>query len=267
MSSEVTTWYGDLYDEGTRLTDGSLEFVRSKEIIARYLGDDPLMIADVGGATGQYSFWLAAMGHHAHLVDLTPRHVEQAIARQEQTGVELSDAVCADARRLPFDDATFDLVLQMGPLYHLQQLDDRLSVLREAHRVLKPGCPVIGAVISRYASMMDGFKLSLVKDEYFAQIMQHDLATGCHDNPRHVPQYFTTAYFHRPDDIRDELEQAGFRDVQLIAVEGFATLLDGDAILTDETMSPALLDCLRQTETAPDLMGVSAHIMAVGWRP
>ena len=53
-------------------------------------------------------------------------------------------AETADARRLPREDATADVVLLMGPLYHLQKREDRDMALGEARRVLKPGRPFGG---------------------------------------------------------------------------------------------------------------------------
>jgi hypothetical protein len=69
------------------------------------------------------------------------------------------------------------------------------------------------------------------------------------------------AYFHQLDELEGELGRAGFGEIELVAVEGFAWLL-GD--LPDRMADPtALLDVVRLTETAPDLLGCSAHVMAV----
>jgi ubiquinone/menaquinone biosynthesis C-methylase UbiE len=75
-----------------------------------------------------------------------PLHVEQA-------GL----GVVGDARELPFDDASADAVLLLGPLYHLIEAVDRLAALREARRVLTPGGVLAAATISRLASTFDGF--------------------------------------------------------------------------------------------------------------
>lgn len=267
MSNDVTTWYSDYYDEQDRLSDHDLEYTRCQRIISRYLTGAPMAIADVGGAAGAYSFWLAGMGHQVSLVDLTPRHIEQARARSDNTGVQLTGYHVGDARALPFSDDSLDLVLEMGPLYHLQQHGDRMAVLREAFRVLKPSCPVVCQVISRWASLVDGFKYGFVTDPYFHEIMQRDMRTGRHENPEHVVQYFTTAYFHRPDGIRDELSNAGFRAIKLLAVEGFASPLDARALMADPEKASMLLDCLDATESVPELLGISAHIIAVGVKP
>jgi len=119
-------------------------------------------------------------------------------------------------------------------------------------------------VISRWASLIDGFQYGFIADAYFRQIMINDIATGCHNNPLKKDHYFTTAYFHRPNEIKDELEQAGFTDISLIAVEGFATGKDTEGLLADPVTASALMDCLDKTETVPELLGVSSHIMAIG---
>ena len=263
MSEQIKNFY-ESYNEDGRLTRHDLEFARSKEIISRYLTSDKMNIADIGGASGVYSFWLASLGHDVHLLDLTPKHIDQAKVKAESLGLHLSEYLCADARQLPYDNESFDIVLEMGPLYHLQNRDDRIAVLRESYRVLKDGCFVICAVISRYASMIDGFKFSFAKDKDFREILANDIKTGCHNNPMNIPNYFTTAYFHTPDEIKTEQEDSGFSEVELIAVEGIANALNTDELCRDPDIAPYLHEYLKKTESIPELLGVSGHIIAVG---
>ena len=51
-----------------------------------------------------------------------------------------------------FDDAGFDAVLLMGPLYHLLEEQERLSALAEVERVVRPGGLVFAAFVTRYAA-------------------------------------------------------------------------------------------------------------------
>ncbi len=108
----------------------------------------------------------------------------------------------------------------MGPLYHLPDAADRIAALREAVRVLAPAGLVAVAAISRYASALDGLARGLGADQAFVRIRDRDLRDGQHRNDTGRPDYFTTAYFHRPDDLREELEAAGFEDVGVYGVEG-----------------------------------------------
>ena len=62
---------GAYYDRGTeqgRLADwGRLEFLRTRELLARFLPAPPATVLDVGGAAGAYALPLAAEGYDVHL--------------------------------------------------------------------------------------------------------------------------------------------------------------------------------------------------------
>ncbi|MCL2573609.1 MAG: methyltransferase domain-containing protein [Defluviitaleaceae bacterium] len=260
-NSKIKSYYQDSYDEHGRMGRNHIEFVRSKEIISRYLSESPMDIADIGGATGSYSYWLASQGHNVHLLDFTPSHIDQAKEYGREHGVSLASYYCGDARNLPYEDNFFDIVLVMGPLYHLQDRDDRLMCLSEARRVLKPGGVLICALISRYASLLDGFGGMLINDEKFIEILDGGLETGMH-SPKDT-SYFTSAFFHKPSDIESELMESGFGDIDFIAIEGFARAVNTEGLLKNEEQLKLFLEYIRRTERAPELMGISDHFFAI----
>src|SRR5207248_9529841 len=88
----------------------------TREILHRYLPDPPARILDVGGGTGVHASWLAEEGHSVHVVDVTPRHVENVRVELGPQGVT---AELGDARELSLPDDSFDVALVFGPLYHL----------------------------------------------------------------------------------------------------------------------------------------------------
>src|SRR2546425_13178571 len=99
----------------------------------------------------------------------------------------------------------------------------------------------------------------------FMRIIQRDLKEGQHRNPSKHPQYFTTAYFHHPTELAEEVKEAGFQDVTVLAVEGFAWLLpDFEKLWTDKESKVQLLRLIEATETEPSLIGISAHLLCVG---
>ena len=79
-----------------------------------------------------------------------------------------------------------------------------------------------------------------------------------------IENYFTTAFLHTPDEISDELMESGFSDIKLVAVEGFANAIRPDELYNDPDIAPFLLECIRKTESVPELLGVSGHILAIG---
>ena len=260
-TSKIKSYYQNSYDENGRMERNPLEFIRCKEIISRYLSGAPMEIADIGGATGVFSYWLASLGHNVHLLDFTPSHIEQARQYGKKHGISLAGYHCGDARRLPYDDNCFDMVLEMGPLYHLQDKNDRLLCLAEAKRVLKPGGALLCEAISRYAALFDGFGHLNINDEKFIGILDGGLTTGKHSPGETL--YFTSAYFHRPCELENELTTSGFGDIDIIAVEGFARAINVDEFLQNEERLNLLLEYIRKIERVPELMGMSDHFFAV----
>ena len=266
MSRRIVDYYETWAIEDARLsTVARFEYVRTKEIIGRYLTPAPLVIADVAGATGAYAFWLAGQGHRVHLRDLVPRHVEIARARARELSIPLESMECGDARSLPYPDDFADMVLFMGPLYHLQERADRIAALAESARVLKPGGRIFCAAISRFASLISGFQLKLLDDPRFEAIVDRDLRDGRHENIAPDKDYWTTAYFHRPADLRDELAAAGLTCEKLIGVEGPVGLmrdLDGWIDKKDKYYEFAL-KYMKRVEEEESLLGASYHLQAV----
>jgi SAM-dependent methyltransferase len=154
-----------------------------------------------------------------------------------------------------------------GPLYHLTAPDERVKALAEARRALVPGGLLLSAYISRFASACDGIQEGALRDPAFAAIVERDLTDGIHQNPTGRIEWFTTAYFHRPEEIAPEIEAAGLRFDRLLAVEGPGWMNQQlDAWLDDDSAREQLLKVLRRTETEPSLIGVSAHIIAIANR-
>lgn len=254
--------------EAPRLSGASLERLRTEEILLRVLPAPPAVVLDVGGGPGAYARFLARSGYAVHLVDPVPLHVEQAGASAGDEA--LASARLGDARRLESEAASADAVLLLGPLYHLVERTDRLRALREARRVLKPGGRLVAATISRFASALDGLRRGISTDPEFAPIVAGDLRDGIHRNPAGKLEYFTTAFFHAPEEARREADEAGFGEIELLAVEGPAWLFDEAEIerrLTDPEKREALLAGIRSIEREPALAGASAHVLLVARRP
>ena len=268
-ADEVAAYYAQgLERERLDGSAGALELVRTQLLLERYLPAPPAVVADVGGGPGRYAVWLAQRGYRVHLVDPVPLHVEQARASARgRPGAELASAEVGDARALELAAASVDAVLLLGPLYHLRERVDRLQALAEARRVCRREGVVIAAAISRFASTLDGLRGGYLEEPAFAAVAAGDRRDGRHHNPTGDPAYFTTAYFHRPEDLAAELAAAGLVHEATLAVESAGWLLaDLDARLADERRQAVLLAALAALEAEPTLFGVGAHLLAVARR-
>lgn len=265
----VRSYYSDGAEE-RRLEQPEflLEALRTRRLITKELGGKGLDILDVGGGAGYYSYWLADLGHRVRLLDLSLENITRAHERGHDARTKLVDIRVGDARELPYGDGLFDIVLLMGPLYHLQRREDRRQCLKEAWRVLRTGGKLLSVVLSRAASLIDGLKHGRFCDKRFADIVEHDLATGFHENATGERQYFTKAYLHAHEEIGDEQTEAGFKVDRIEGIEGLGVLCPLLKNEDQNSMEMArILTFIEATAAEPWQIGVSPHVMCVATKP
>ena len=268
LDATVVDYY-DQVPEETRLEHGpfELEAARTRELIERFAPPPPGTVLDVGGAAGAYALWLSAKGYSVQLIDAVPRLVAEAERRSAAARHPLASCRVGDARRLDVSSNTAEIVLLLGPLYHLTEAPDRAQALREAARALKPGGWLFAAAISRSASALDGLARDTLQDERFARIVQQDLRDGQHRNPTERLDYFTTAYFHRPDELADEVRASGLDLNGVYGLEGPGWILpDVSERMANPDRRATLLQVARWLETDASVVGISAHLLAVARR-
>jgi SAM-dependent methyltransferase len=261
--------YYDRTPEESRLEQGPfrLEQERTRELLQRFMPTPPAIVVDVGGAAGAYALWLAEAGYSVHLLDRTPRLVAEARRRSGRARRPLVSCRVGDARALDLSSGMADVVLLMGPLYHLTDPADRGRALRESARILRPGGLLFAAAISRWASALDGLARELLTEASFTTIVERDLRTGQHRNPTGRADYFTTAYLHHPDELAVEVNAVGLGLVGVFGIEGPGWILS-DVVerMADPIRREVLLRVARMVETDAPVIGTSAHLLAVARR-
>jgi len=262
--------YYETTDESVRLQriESELELLRTRDILARNLPPAPAEIIDVGGGPAVHSYWLAGLGYVTHLVDLVPKHIEQAHQlATHYPETPLRSIALGDARQLNFPDQSVDAVLMLGPLYHLVRSADRLTALREAWRVLRPGGVLIVEAISRYVPLVKVLTRNMLADERLAPIVTRTLHTGQH-RPDPDLDFFTTAFFHHPSGLKREVTRAGFVPGNIFAVEGPVRLLkDFGQHWQQHERRAWLLELARRLELETVLLGVSGHMILTTTKP
>lgn len=267
LDPAIESHYGTGYERSRLFRDGrpSLEYVRSVELLERLLPTTPARVLDVGGGPGSYAVPLARRGYIVHLVDPVALHVDQA--HSVAGDPPAFTAALGDARGLAEPDESQDAVLLFGPLYHLTEAEDRQQALAEARRVLRRGGRLLVMAVCRFASLLDGLYEGWLDDPQFRPIVDRDLADGQHRNPDPVgrPEFFTTAYFHTPVGLADEITRAGFANVVVYGVEGPGWPLRQE--WTDRHRHEQILFAARAVETEPSLIGFSDHLIAAAAKP
>jgi SAM-dependent methyltransferase len=240
------------------------EKLRTLDLLNRFLPRPPALILDVGGGAGAYAFPLAESGYVVDLIDPVPLHIEQAKKKAAMGQRVPRNLQVGDARAIPCADETADVVLFFGPLYHLTDSNERLKAIGDARRVLRRGGVLLAVAISRFASALDGIGRGLIGDPEFVRILEQDLKTGQHRNQTGNLDYFTTAYFHHPDELKMELIEAGFPNPRLCAIEGPIWTV-AESVTTGQ--QEELMAIVRALENEPTLIGASAHIMGFATKP
>ncbi len=102
----------------------------------RYLPEGkPLRILDIGTGTGFFACLLAAEGHEATGIDLTPEMIEHAGHMAAVLGLD-ADFLLMDAEEPEFEDGSFDALVTRNLTWTLPHIE---KAYREWYRILKPG--------------------------------------------------------------------------------------------------------------------------------
>lgn len=244
---------------------GKIEFYRTKEILKKYINTINNVIYDVGGGIGVYSSLLSDMNNEVHLLELSPIAVEYANKNKKNNFIS---EVC-DARKINKPNESADIVLLMGPLYHLQSLEDRVKTLNEAKRVLKKGGLLFSVGISKFSSTTwalstYGKENNLLDSSSYTNMIKNELTSGIHNRPKEYPYLIAKAYFHTPLELQKEIESVGFKTIQKHSIEGliwFTPCLKEK--WEDKKSREVLLNIMHLTENEEEIMGMSPHFMVV----
>lgn len=114
-----------------RFSDELLEKPRDRELLEAFAATVGDPVADIGCGPGQIGAFVGERGHFVIGVDLSSQMARLANAR-------LDAALVADMRSLPFPSGCLGAVVAFYSVIHVRR-GELESVLREFHRVLRPG--------------------------------------------------------------------------------------------------------------------------------
>jgi len=241
------------YDEDSRLSGSqaaSVEFLTTEKYIEKYL-TPKARILDVGAGTGAYSLHFARKGYFVSALELADSNIATFRGKiLPDDPVELVQGNALDLSR--YADHSFDIVLLLGPLYHLHTEDDRLRCIAEARRVCKPGGKIFFSFISNdivILTMQQCQKDYLLRGDYNKDTFRLD------DFP---------FVFHTPDRCRTLLQKAGIQICHEIAADGASELLQDLINRLDSSSFAQYLRYHFYICEKPEFLGMSNHLLYVG---
>lgn len=243
----------DIFNEDSRLNRSRaarVEFLTTVHYIEKYLkaGDK---ILDIGAGAGEYSLYFASRGYEVSALELADANI--AAFRKKISPDDTIDLIQGNALDLSrYADKFFDIVLLLGPLYHLKNDADKQQCIKEAKRVCKDGGKIFFAFISNDFVFLTEFGYDV---NYFGN--------GHYDRETFHLEDFPFV-FHTVDAARKLLADGGVNVLHEVAADGASELL-AEKInkMRDEDYEQYLRYHLYVCEK-PELLGMTSHLLFVG---
>ena len=254
---------------------GLIEFERTKEILLDKLPKPPAVIYDIGGAYGEYSWWLSSLGYEVHLFDLSEINIKMSEElAEEYPEASLESAMVCDARCIPRSDKSADAILFMGPLYSITEYEERILAIKECHRLLKDTGILFSAALTPYSVLISRLamyhkdnskKCTELDDPAVISIIGRALTDGCYINPeRKIANGLGSSHLHTAKALCEELSCGGFDTLTVHGVMGGAWLAPNlDELLGHEETKDVLMKTVRMLDTHEEIIGLSGHLLAV----
>lgn len=145
--NNIIDYYSN-YDEDGRLMRKSRlpEYLNTMRYIEKYLSPGAKII-EIGAGTGRYSIALAEMGYDVTAVELAPHNIKIMKKKvKPQHNIKIYEGNACDMSA--FESESYDIVLLLGPMYHLFTDEDKHCALGEAIRLAKTG----GVIYASYCN-------------------------------------------------------------------------------------------------------------------
>ncbi|MDC7219277.1 MAG: methyltransferase domain-containing protein [Spirochaetales bacterium] len=267
----IKEYYGT-FDEWGRMDtpSGKFEMEQTLSFILPLLKSSD-RILDLGGGPGRYTVALAELGYKVNLADLSEELLVEARKRIAERGLSRVESVLQlNAVDLGvFEDEAFDVVLLMGPLYHLTDENERISCVKEVYRVLKKG----GLVVASYIPYLAG-SIGIIDRLFNApkQVNKENLEAvfdkGIFKNG--AARGFQEGYYPKSSEIMNLFKSAGFEKTIIRSVRGFAYGRE-EKLFNLKEENPSMYDLtvklINQTAEDPALIESCGHSLYAGKKP
>lgn len=242
----------EMFNEDARLNHSNaarVEFLTTIRYIERYLRPHD-SILDIGAGTGAYSLYFAEKGHAVTAVELAEINLA-ALRKKIQPHHKISAMQGNAADLSQFEDASFDIVLMMGPLYHLHQEKDRQKAIDEALRVCKPHGKLFFAFIANDMVILTELMYN-----------NHFLSGNTYDHRTFKAEDFPFVFFTVPQ-CRAMLQQSSISILHEVASDGMSEMIADTVNALDEADYAQYLRYHFYCCEKPEMLGRSNHLLFV----
>ncbi len=254
MKNEIIDFYNN-YNEDKRLTTKSHlpEYLTTMRYIVKYLKPDS-KILEIGAGTGRYSLALADKGYKVDAVELVPHNIK--IMKKKVKASHKIHIYEGNACNLSFlDDDTYDIVLLLGPMYHLFTDSDKHKAISEAIRVAKHGGVIYAAYCNNDTCMYKMF--------YKRRILGY-LKKGLIDENYHARSSPNEIFeLYRKPDIDNLMKDYNVTRLHFVGVDMLSYLYSDDLNKLNKKEFDEYMKFLSTICEREDLTGFSIHMLDI----
>ncbi|HCA30511.1 MAG TPA: hypothetical protein DEP23_13625 [Ruminococcaceae bacterium] len=257
--SKIITQYSTGREDGraTISRSSNLEFHYTKKHLESFIKPDSRVL-EVGCATGHYGFYYADKCKEYVGVDLVPSQIELFNRKISDSGLKNISCHIGDATNLKdITNDSFDVVLCLGPMYHLPP-EERELVFAECRRVCKTGGIVAFAYINKIGVYVGA---CVYDDDYYRETYPNEranefiLARGTDDLK---PDTF---YFTTPEEMDDTAGKHGLIKLRNLGTDFFITMSIINN-MTDERFE-VMKPLYEQMTSHESCTGMSNHALLI----
>lgn len=240
----------EIFDEDSRLSSKAtrVEFLTTVRQIEKHL-QPGMKILDLGAGAGEYSLYFAEKGYEVTSIELVEKHVKR-IREKKRPDMKLKVFQGNALELSKLEDNNYDIVLCFGPLYHLENIEDRFKCIEEVKRVCKNDGIMFFAFISNDMVIVTE---TMCYQSGFLKGEQYNHKTF---KVKDFPFVFATV-----DQARELIKKSGLTIVAEVAADGLSELLADKINNMDEESYELWLNFHFYYSEKPEFLGWSNHLL------
>ena len=252
--NSIIDFYNNYDEEGRLMRKSRMpEYLNTMKYIEKYLSPDAKII-EIGAGTGRYSIALAEKGYDVTAVELVPHNIEIMKKKvRPHHNIKIYEGNACDLSA--FESNTYDIVLLLGPMYHLFTDKDKHCALGEAIRVAKTGGVIYASYCNNDTSMYKFFYTNRVLKYLEKGLIEEDYHTV--SSPEEIFELY------RKSDIDVLMESHNVKRLHFVGVDMLSYLYDDTFDNLSDREFEEYMQFLSNLCEREDCVGLSIHMLDI----
>ncbi len=252
--NSVIDFYNNYNEEGRLLKKSRLpEYLNTMKYIEKYISPSAKII-EIGAGTGRYSIALAEKGYDVTAVELVPHNIEIMKKKvKSHHNIKIFEGNACDLSAFKSD--TYDIVLLLGPMYHLFTDEDKHRALSEAIRIAKTNGIIYASYCNNDTSIYKFFYTNRVLKYLEKGLIKEDYHTV--SSPEEIFELY------RKSDIDELMKKHNVTRLHFVGVDMLSYLYDDTFDNLSDLEFEEYMKFLSNLCEREDCVGLSIHMLDV----